>query len=134
MKMNVQEVLTVIEAESRVAPNDLRFVRTMDVGGPHLRQGDILIWRIPSVPEGSVRRAHHQLALGTSAGSRHLIGPKARVYDLPEKLRHRLLGPVIELDEREVGTHPEHAHYSLPPGCYQVGYQQDMRTREAVRD
>lgn len=113
---------------------DLRMVRTCPVGDVALRQGDIYIWRLPALPKGCTQRADRQLALGQSVGSRHVAEAGPVLYDLPEKARHPLLGPVIEAPERFTVTHPEHAHLSLPSGTYQVGYQLDMRTRRAVAD
>lgn len=130
---NVQELIEKIESEAKLSPRELRFVRTLPKDR-HVRQGDIFLWRIKEVPKGCTPRAEHQLALGTTQGSRHVIGPKAKLYDLPVSKRHSLLGPVIVLNEREEGTHPEHAHFSIPSCIVQVGYQLDPRTRAAVRD
>ncbi len=132
--VTVSEFVTKVEQAAAGSPNTLRFVRTMKVGEGHVRQGDIYIWRIEAVPEGCTERKSNQLAEGASIGQRHMIGAKAKLYDLPQKLRHELLGPVFVLTEREIGTHPEHAHYSLPSGVYQVGYQLNEQTRRRVQD
>lgn len=134
--MEAVKVLETIQQECMSPERSVRFVRTIEVGQAAVRQGDIYLWRIESVPAGATKRPAHdrQIALGASVGSRHCIDAGAEVYDLPERMRHALLGPVLRLQGRTVGTHPEHAHYSLPPGIYQVGYQLDPRTRQAVRD
>lgn len=131
--MEVLEVIQRITTEAKANPQDLRFIRTMPFD-KHVRQGDIYLWRIRSIPKGCTPRENRQLAEGASIGQRHMIGAKAKLYDLPTKMRHPLLGPVIEIPEREVGTHPEHAHYSLPACIVQVGYQLDEKTQRAVRD
>jgi hypothetical protein len=43
-------------------------------------------------------------------------------------------GPIIEATEAFMIQHPEHAHFQLPAGTYQVTYQLDFATRERVRD
>lgn len=137
--MNAQELLAKIEtnavkvAKSKKGPS-MRMARTMEVGGPAIRQGDIYVWRIDGVPNGATAREDRQLALGNTKGSRHVALPGPKLYDLPLNKRHMLLGPVVKAPARWEITHPEHAHYSLPSGVYQVGYQLDQRTRQAVAD
>jgi len=43
---------------------------------------------------------------------------------------------VVESKTRFELTHPEHAHFSLPAGCFEVIQQRDYATEEirAVRD
>lgn len=131
---NAIEVLSEIEAAAKSNPQDVRMVRTMEVGGPACRQGDIYVWRIKSVPKGATKRGERQLALGTTKGSRHVAAAGPSLYDLPQAKRHALLGPIVKAPERWTIEHPEHAHVSLPAGCYQIGYQLDARTRRAVAD
>lgn len=113
---------------------DTRFVRTFPEAAGAVRQGDIYIWPIKEVPKGATPRADHQLALGNSVGSRHVASAGVKLYDRQDTAQQPLLGPIVEAKERWDVTHPEHAHFSLPSGVYQVGYQLDMSTRQAVID
>lgn len=131
---NLPELLTKVRDEASSAPNDVRMVRVLNVGEASVRQGDILIWAIKEVPVGAVRRQSHQLALGDTLGSRHLAPPEAEVYDLPENMRQVGLNAIFRLRERGTVTHPQHAHISLPSGCYMAGSEIDPKTRRAVQD
>lgn len=122
------------EAIASVPPMpDTRIVDAIAVGQA-IRQGDVYLLRIERPAALGAMIADRQLAPGTTQGSRHVLGDGPGIHaggsDDP------LLGPVIIADERFVLAHPEHAHFSLPAGCYQVRYQQDLREaeRRAVRD
>lgn len=81
-------------------------------------------------------RADHQLALGTSTGSRHVLEPNGERKLWNFKQGTPILGPVFEIAQRGVITHPEHAHVDIPSGVCAVIYQTDVASEElrAVRD
>lgn len=132
-KTDAVSVLAKIEAEAKTHSNDLRMVRTMEVG-QWVRQGDIHVERIEKMPTGLKARSDRQLALGATQGSRHVCESGPKLYDL--RSPNPLQGPLVDAPERFVVTHPEHAHVSLPRGLYAVTYQRDFAEEEiaAVRD
>lgn len=139
--------LSPLQAHERIvavgvtASPDTRVIATMAVG-EWCRQGDVMLIRINDLSADWLPTDDMQLAPGTTQGSRHIVTSRCRIRRSPEarpivRLRDgrvRLLGPQIQSAERLVVSHPEHAHMDLPPGCYQVSYQTDIRTQEAVRD
>jgi hypothetical protein len=112
------------------------------------RQGDIYIWRVDENHPRGKRVESRQLALGVTQGSRHMaVGEDVEVYEgvkAPDFLKATdaqwrsveiPIGPLIVVKgERFVGEHPEHAHYLLAPGTYQVTHQIDARTLQRVLD
>lgn len=118
--------------------------------GKGVRQGDVYLTRVPSDwPHGDARKGR-QIADGTSIGQRHCIAKSSEVTiyegvaDAAERMYRAgyaervelplLCGPVVVAKARLLNTHPEHAHYSLPPGVYQVSYQVDESTKQRVID
>ena len=71
---------------------------------------------------------------------RHVAEAPAQVFEgttLPPRCGERtFLGPFFIVPEGDRGpvTHPEHDHFDLPPGCYQVTHQMDARTLDRVQD
>lgn len=101
------------------------------------RQGDIYIHAVPAAwPRGA--EVGGQLATGQSKGSRHMALAPAKCYagtQLPGYVQPGwFMGPMVESSERFTVSHPEHAHVSLPPGCYQTTHQMDDATRQRVQD
>lgn len=124
-----------IEEFAKQAPNEMRFIPdgTM-TEGKWIRQGDIYIMAIGKVPlEYDEETTNRQLAPGENRGSRHIVhGNNLKLFVNP-KNRDPLLGPIVVSKERVEVQHPEHAHFSLPPGTYQVYYQMDARQAERTR-
>lgn len=136
-------------ADAGVSPDrDIRYVRSGAVG-QNCRQGDVYLLRVAKRPECyATKSSNRQLAPGTSKGSRHILDGAVTVFTAPEAASRdavsrlpgvsggRLLlpGPCVEADERFTLTHPEHAHHSLPAGCYVTVYQLDQRSMRRVQD
>jgi hypothetical protein len=124
---------TIQERASKTLVRDIN-IETIAVN-QWVRQGDIYIRRIEKIT-GEKRLSFRQLAPGTSKGSRHIVSEKPTIFegytgkDIPDLQK----GPQIESKERFEVTHPEHANYSLPSGCYQVTYQTDFVRQTRVRD
>lgn len=118
---------------------EVRQIKSIAVGKA-VRQGDVYCIAVDaSHPKGEVT-ANRQLAIGNTQGSRHIVSenPSVKIFigvKAPEWCdAQTFLGPVIVATERFVVEHPEHAHVSLPPGCFQILHQKDWRTMERVRD
>lgn len=119
------------------------------------RQGDIYLRKFPesgtlsySFPyesgahrftcdrkDATFKARTHQLAQGTTKGSRHVATAEAEVLDYPQK-PSPLVGPVIRVRDPIRVEHPEHADFTIMPGDYQVTHQADYAADEirAVRD
>jgi hypothetical protein len=121
-----------IQAAAEKARPDTRVIKKIEVGQA-IRQGDIYVTRLADerVRHGG-ETAERQLAPGTTRGSRHCVEGNVEVY-LPAAGDGRLTGPLIVARDRFTVTHPEHAHFSLPPGAYRVTYQRDFNRQEVER-
>ena len=136
--MNAVEAMERVTVEAgQKAVAGVRFIKVMTIGQV-VRQGDIYLHRVAAEHPRGEATQNRQLAIGTTRGSRHVAEAPAEVYvgtTRPEYCDERtLLGPVVVSRERIVVTHPEHAHYSLPAGTYQVTHQTDARTLARVQD
>ena len=131
------ELIEKMAEEAKSNSNEPRFVRTLGESD-EVRQGDIYVHNhTGELPLSKPKLvASYQLAVGSSKGSRHVAvadeGGKLEVWDAPEG-SSALLGPVVRSDKRFTVEHPEHAHISLPSGCYQVTYQRDFEAEEIAR-
>ena len=129
--METQKIIEKIQAAARSSTTETRFIRTMDKG-EIAHQGDVYLVRINDCVDRGVETSNHQLAPGTTKGSRHVVVGDVQVFESIE--RNELLGPIVVARSRFRLTHPEHAEHSLPSGTYQVGYQLDYQTRSRVQD
>lgn len=120
-------------ATTKAKPS-MRYVDEIQVE-QFIRQGDVYLVRIKELGKGYDKvTSDRQLAPGTTKGSRHIIAanPAVTIYAAPGT-GNFLMGPQIDAKERFVLEHPEHAHFSLPPGLYQARYQQEWTERDEVR-
>lgn len=141
------EATSVVEAHSIIekfsetkSTTVVRKIPKMEVGQA-ARQGDIYIRAIAKIPKGYLSRAvelesHYQLVDGHTQGSKHIIvDTSALKAYLPENVTNELLWPVIEAKDCFTITHPEHAHFEMQPGLYQVTFQENWEEKERrVRD
>lgn len=139
-----KKVLTAEEAHVEIertakekAVQEIRTIEKIE-RGQFVRQGDIYIHRVYDDHPRGAKLESHQLALGDSTGSRHIAEAPADCFT---GIRppgggdvQAFLGPLIVSLERFTVTHPEHAHFSLPAGTYQVVHQLDGRTRQRAID
>jgi len=109
---------------------EARMVRTIPIGH-HVRQGDIFLTRIATLPEGLKQTTERQLAPGTTKGSRHILSGSAVAYTRTNG--DVLEGPVVVGKERFVVEHPEHGNASIPRGVYSCTYQRDFAKEERAR-
>jgi len=123
-------------AKANAVP-EVRRIKTMEIGKV-VRQGDIYLHRVEGQHARGKKLRSRQLALGNTAGSRHIAETPSKVFEgttLPGWCDQRtFLGPLVESDKPFTVTHPEHAHVELPAGTYQVTHQMDARTMERVQD
>jgi hypothetical protein len=135
MKTAVEVHNNLLDIASKVNHQETRIIDTIEVGQA-IRQGDVYLVRIKEKPSDLIPTLDPQIAKGNTKGSRHIleITPTLRIYKL--KNAGPLDGPVIESQEQITLTHPEHAWFKLPGGCYSTHYQQDFCRQEiaAVRD
>lgn len=137
--MTTANILEVMEKINQTAQNNIqdeRFIKKIAIGKV-VRQGDIYIHCVGFEHKSGDLLKSNQLAQGTSKGSRHVAESPAQCYNgttLPSYCNNAFLGPLIKSGQRFIISHPEHAHISLPAGCYQITHQMDARTLERVRD
>lgn len=141
-------------AKEKAIP-EVRDGRGMEIGQGG-RQGDIYVYRVPEDWPRGKQLKDRQLAVGNTQGSRHIAAGHVEVFEgvkAPEFIKAisvdgrevaMPLGPCIVVKDVKKGkvsrtkkstvTHPEHAHFMLDPGTYQVVHQIDARTLERVKD
>ena len=122
--------ITIEDFAKSKADSKVRVVPSIPIG-KSIRQGDVYLTRIKSLPKDFVETDNMQLAPGTTQGSRHIM-VNAKVYKNPKARNTE--GPIVVAKERCLLEHPEHAHFDLPAGTYQVTYQLDYATQQRVND
>jgi hypothetical protein len=98
-----------------------------------IRQGDVLLTRIPAPPVTEAARAKDEsgqplaglLVPGERTGHAHRL--PARVYDAPG------VGRVLMLERPQVLTHEEHEHIEVPAGWWVPTFQREYRPRRQFR-
>ena len=152
------EVLQRIESEAP-AISEPRFIHSIKIG-QSIRQGDIYVKRLDPTEENSIKQpqrdnqtnsfkevpvkifvkdyitpGQNQLVPGFTMGSRHMVEQtdKVKVFINPTTTSP-IVGPVIVAKDRFTISHPQHAHFSLPEGCYGVFYQINGQTLNRVKD
>jgi hypothetical protein len=123
--------------------------------GAHIRQGDVQVTnpkdgvttvfaggkpetiKVEKGEEIKPKSGEVQIAVGEGVGARHCINvaPGVRFYKNAKHENHPLVGPIIEVDKgcEALLTHPEHRHFVIPVGTYQVTYQTDHLAEETRR-
>lgn len=135
---NTVDIFSNLETEiAKMTDSRTRRISEARLGCP-IRQGDIYIHPVASNhPRGGILESH-QLAVGTSKGSRHMADENFTVYrgtTLPDYVAPgTFLGPLIVTDRISTITHPEHPWVELPAGTYQITHQTDLRTRQRAKD
>lgn len=123
----------IAEIERAAAGSDAetRTIHRIKIG-QHVRQGDLYVIRIDTPPKKCSVTSERQLAPGSTQGSRHVAEGDVTIYRVES--RDVAIGPIVHAPVPWRLAHPEHAHMVLPAGTYQILYQLDERTRQAVRD
>ena len=123
----------ILQHAESIRNDEQNTVGTMSLGDV-VRQGDIYIVKIASLPKSVKPRTNPQLVPGDTQGSRHTLVGGFELYDAEDKQELanliqearklsapppvELLGPVFKTKEKEncVLAHPEHGDHILPPG------------------
>jgi hypothetical protein len=109
-----------------------------------IRQGDVLLVPVDSIPEGATPRqssVRHVLAEGEATGHAHVIRDR-RARLATERIHRRWAAPrettylVVNGPGPVALTHEEHDTLVIPPGVYEVRRQREYRAGRAtwVRD
>lgn len=135
--LNTAEVVEKVQRSAKKM-QEMRECPEMKVG-QFARQGDIYIERISSISKEGKEVKSHQLAPGTSKGSRHVVQAEqgVKIFQSAPNLGARALfqvGPAIEAACDFVISHPEHAWMKMKKGLYQIWYQLDFHRKERVKD
>jgi hypothetical protein len=155
---NTLEVIQRIESEAP-AISEPRFIHSIKVGEA-IRQGDIYVMRLAPTADNFIKQpqrdnqtnsfkdnpvkivvkdyitpGQNQLVPGFTMGSRHMVEQTDKVKVLINPTTTSpIVGPVIVAKDRFTISHPQHAHFSLPEGCYGVFYQINGQTLNRVKD
>jgi len=137
--MNILEAHEKIIAYAKTTSQAIRRQEKPFTLGEWARQGDVMFTAIAAIPKNAKLIASTdaiQLAPGTTKGSRHMLQTRPGITFYRLRNPTPLDGGYIDAKERCLITHPEHAHFDLPPGTYAVTYQRDAAAEEirAVRD
>lgn len=142
--LTIQETIEKIqELANENQENDLirkQEVPDMRVGQAY-RQGDLYIFRVADDhPVGTVIN-RRQLADGESIGARHVLLGDFVIYEgvkPPDGVNvahvRTCLGFAFDVTGGCTNAHPEHSHFVLPKGRYQVWHQIDLRTSQRAAD
>lgn len=140
--LNISETLNDIKTYAANPLGETRVIDSIAVG-QHVRQGDVYLELIDSFDKKEyVVTQDRQLAKGNTKGSRHTVDESVTVYAPKSNNTNaqstnggwRVMGPVVVSKDRFTLSHPQHACFSLPGGTYQVSYQVDPNTLQAVLD
>lgn len=136
---SVLEIQKEIKKDAETnSPEDVRIIDKIEID-QYIRQGDLYLVAIKK-PKGEFLSVttkeitDHQLAPGTTKGSRHILGTDfvGKVVDNPNK-QSELDGPIVHALKPFTLTHPKHAHFKMPTGSYRVVYQRDFLQEEIRR-
>jgi hypothetical protein len=128
----VTEVLSEIKKTAKPFPKQ-RDANNLTIGKT-VRQGDIYITRINSIPNDLKKLDIRQLAEGNSKGSRHIVSEGCIIYENPQK--DLFQGHLIDATKEGFClSHPEHGWINnFPKGCYSVSHQIDFNRQQRVKD
>lgn len=132
----VQDAVRSVQDTAEQIKNDaMQFFPEAASVGDYVRQGDVYITLLKSIPRGSlaVKNPPLQLAEGNTQGSRHCLASAEGVtaYRLKEPTEYD--GPILKLDCPNVIAHPEHGDWTLPPGVYGITYQRTVDSENRIR-
>jgi len=136
-KTKAQNNLSEIQQFATKSSNDCRIIDKIEVG-QCVRQGDVYITRIENFSKVGCTKAGQKLAPGDTPGSRHFVDAHVTTWqneNTGKVVRYEVgftcKGLLLECDRSFKVTHPEHAHFYLPAGSYEVSYQ--VNTKEMAR-
>ena len=128
----VESINRVQESADSRKSQEVRDCSAMVPGDPAARQGDVYVWPIPAIPNGStkIEAGSGQVAPGTTRGSRHRVVEIESVTFYRLESPNALQGPVIDAPEGFTlvhgdGAEDDHAPMKFGPGVYAITYQRD---------
>lgn len=127
----------ITESCDKVNHDTTRDVTSLMDIGKIIRQGDVYVKRVDTIPEDfTMATMETQIAKGNTKGSRHILEDDGVIRIFKKSSPAPLEGPAFKSTKEITLTHPEHANFKLPAGCYISYYQQDFAQEEirAVRD
>lgn len=92
----------------------------MEKNKDQAQQGDVLLKRVSSLPEGSVQIPGRILAHGES-GNYHELEDGVALMESPDKRRFVVNNTDKTVKLNHLGTHPEHKVVYASPGVSQFG-------------
>ena len=131
MQNEIETVLSGIEAAT---PDASVWCGDIPIG-KHIRQGDVMLTRVSDkTPHGAVlaEGENIQIAVGQNVGARHIMTGGKGVMVYAPAIPGPLVGPIVVVGSGTKGllTHPEHRHFELRSGTYQVTFQRDHMQEE----
>lgn len=134
MKTEIETVLGGIEA----ATPDASVWRGDVPLGKHIRQGDVILARVTDDAAHGALIADGeavQVAVGKNVGARHVVAGAKGVRVYAPANPGPLTGPLVVVEQgcEALLTHPEHRHFVLGSGTYQVTFQRDFMQEEVAR-
>ena len=84
-----------------------------------IAQGDVLLIRRKTLPEGAKRLKTRVLAEGEATGHNHALVGEAEVYEVGP-------GVLWVVAEEAVLTHQEHGRVTVEPGVWEVRRQREL--------
>ena len=142
---------TAIEAVNHVtdkapALQDKKNLEKCEIG-KGIRQGDLYVIRINPTGKTKIKGlaepidadlctmlGSDQLVDGSTTGSRHTIREGQASFYRDPTGSNPVFGGIVRAKGQWDLEHPEHAHWSMPEGCYGIFYQLDWATKQRVRD
>lgn len=124
MDVIVDKAVEQVSRQAETIRSDEEQVISVMTPGDEVRQGDIYVTMLRSMPKGAKRLPMQaQLAPGNTQGSRHCLrsADGIALYAAPEA--GPLDGPIIEAPNGCAIDHPEHGNIVLPEGVYAVTFQ-----------
>lgn len=140
VEQTMKQITDIAEEIKNNAPADV----ALEIGDV-LRQGDLYVVRVHSLPQQRRRRGNRQLADGDTQGSRHVLRGKCGLFDVDSEdvagllrkadrrfeVRDYQVGPAFETAGPATIEHPEHGHRTLSePGCYLTVFQRSLTVDE----
>lgn len=128
---------SVVETAEAIKNDEPASLAVMD-SGDVVRQGDVYVVRLGAELPGKARGWEgHQVAPGTTQGSRHVVDGACELYEpnashattllgrlIPAAAEHQqFFGPVIRASEPWTLAHPEHGDRTMPAGDYLITQQ-----------
>lgn len=85
----------------------------------YYQQGDVLLFRVDSIPKGTVAKADNAVAYGEVTGHSHKMKGKAKVL-VKKKTKKTPEETYVEVEKASNIEHEEHKPLKIPKGKYKA--------------